>query len=88
MNIQWGEKRRKETVSSAVRATLAVDKAIPRLVFHLSYPSHKTLQRCFTALLSVCTHVQAGWENRRPPNASAAPPGQWGRKGQDLTFPG
>lgn len=29
-----------------MRATLAVDKAIPRLVFHLSYPSHKTLQRC------------------------------------------
>lgn len=46
MNIQCGEKRREETVSSAVRATLAVDKAIPRLVFHLSYPSHKTLQRC------------------------------------------
>lgn len=46
MNIQCGEKRRKETVSSAVRATLAVDKAIPRLVFQLSYPSHKTLQRC------------------------------------------
>lgn len=30
---------------------LAVDKAIPQLVFHLSYPSHKTLELRLLPLL-------------------------------------
>lgn len=42
MNIQCGEKdrrrQRKETVSSAVRVALAVDKAIPKLVFSFVAP--------------------------------------------------
>lgn len=34
-----------------MRVVLAVDKAIPQLVFHLSYPSHKTLQLCLVPFL-------------------------------------
>lgn len=33
-----------------MRVALAVDKAIPQLVFHLSYPSHKTPQLCLLPL--------------------------------------
>lgn len=57
MNIQRGGGEKK-TVSSAVRVAQAVDKAIPELVFHLSYSSQKILQLCL--LLFVLTFRQEG----------------------------
>lgn len=57
MNIQHRNKRRTESVSSAVRARLGEAKGIRRLLFHLSYPSHITLWRCllpFPLFVPMC----------------------------------